>query len=56
MVEEAPDGQEAVELCCRQGPELVLIDVRMPRMDGLEATRSIKEGAPGAMAGERGSL
>jgi two-component system response regulator DegU len=46
VVGEAADGQEAIELCCRLRPELVLIDVRMPRMDGIAATRQIKQAFP----------
>ena len=46
VVGEAANGREAVELCRSLGPGLVLMDVRMPEMDGLAATRMIKEEFP----------
>jgi DNA-binding NarL/FixJ family response regulator len=44
VVGEASDGREAVALAERTRPDIVLMDVRMPRMDGVEATLRIVEG------------
>jgi DNA-binding NarL/FixJ family response regulator len=46
IIDEAKDGQESIDLCRLQRPELVLMDVRMPKMNGLEATQTIKEELP----------
>src|SRR5207248_2039273 len=47
LVGEAANGREALDLCRRLQPDLALIDVRMPEMDGLAATRAIKQECPG---------
>src|SRR5215203_3594165 len=46
VVGEASTGQEAIELCRRLEPDLVLMNVRMPEMDGITATRQIKREQP----------
>src|ERR671917_674269 len=46
VVGEAKNGREALEMCRQMRPDLILMDVRMPEMDGLAATRAIKEELP----------
>ena len=46
VVGEAKNGREALQMCRQLRPDLILMDVRMPEMDGLAATRAIKEELP----------
>jgi DNA-binding NarL/FixJ family response regulator len=46
IIDEAKDGQETIELCRLQRPDLVIMDVGMHTVNGLEATRTIKEELP----------
>src|SRR5690606_5068948 len=46
VVAEAEDGQEAVDLVGELEPDVVVIDVEMPHLDGIAATRQIQEVAP----------
>lgn len=47
VVQEAEDGRQAVQLACRLQPDVVLMDIAMPLLNGLEATRQIKCRCPG---------
>ncbi len=46
VIGEASDGVEAREMAIRDHPDLAILDVKMPRLTGLQATREIREQAP----------
>ncbi len=46
LISEAADGEAAVRLCERWQPDVILMDLMMPRMDGAAATRTIRERYP----------
>ena len=46
FVGECADGDEVVDAVARTSPHVVVMDLRMPRMSGIEATKAIKAGAP----------
>ena len=47
VVAEAADGRAAVELTLRHRPDIALLDIRMPRLDGLAAAEELRRVAPG---------
>jgi DNA-binding NarL/FixJ family response regulator len=47
VIAECADGAEARDLAIRERPDLAILDVKMPKLTGLQATREIREHAPG---------
>ena len=50
VVGEALDGESAVEMCAKQKPDLVCLDVMMPKLNGIDALKAIKAKSPGTVA------
>src|SRR5436309_9383512 len=46
VIGEAPDGEVAVELASKYKPDIAILDISMPKVNGLEATRLIKKKVP----------
>lgn len=46
VVAEAGDGEEAVSLACQYAPDIAIMDIAMPKLNGIEATRQIKAIVP----------
>ena len=51
LVGQASDGAEAVEIASEAVPDVVLMDIRMPKISGIEACRATKEVVPSAKIG-----
>ena len=49
VLAEASNGEEAIEMALRHKPDIVLMDITMPEMDGIAALKSIKEKDPSAI-------
>jgi two-component system response regulator DegU len=46
VVGEASNGEEAIEKCRQLGPDIILLDINMPKMNGIQATKTIVETCP----------
>ena len=46
VIDEASDGKEALEVIAKQNPDLLIVDIRMPRMNGLEVVKEMTKSFP----------
>jgi DNA-binding NarL/FixJ family response regulator len=53
VVAEAGDGRQAVEMARAKRPDVALVDIRMPGLDGIDVTRALTAPGPGDRSGER---
>jgi len=49
VIGEASNGEDAVTLCAELKPDLVLLDINMPKMDGMQALEEIRKSSPASM-------
>ncbi len=51
VIREASDGEEAIELAAQLHPDLIVLDIAMPILDGISALSSLREASPSARSG-----
>jgi len=49
VIGEASNGEDAITLCAELKPDLVLLDINMPKMDGIQALEGIRKSSPASM-------